>query len=482
MAAEVKNGKITVMEATLDEGWSWVVLFVMFWANAIHTMQVMSGAIFYAVLLTVYGQSRTITSWFGSLSLIVLYTSGSLGSYLLPRIGVRNVLFLSAFLTALAFVTISLSNSLVLTIVCYGLLAGTGYGLFLTGSIAAIAQHFRRYHYMATSISVVGGGVGSLLYGPILENLIEAYGWRGATLVFAGVSLNLAVVASAVFLDRPRKVAPQDSEAPFLEKTNGAPCEKRCLCTDKTDSCSSEHCVSRRWTDGTTILAEPDGRSMEFSECATDKRPPGSPTVEPEVKLLTVRERFTDTNFWCLVIIGFAAQMVITTYLSILKDLYISYGFPEYFQSGVIFAGVCNTLIRILLSFLSFSSVILTYGLCLVFGTVVLVLFSQATEYWMLIGLSSMMGLFLGGIFLMLPTSIGAVYGRKEMPITYGYVLFSVALSNVIGLPLVGYMRDSSGSYMSGLIFLAAVSLTGAVVAIILHFRVAHQRKRNLQC
>lgn len=447
--------------ATVDTGWSWVVLFAMFCANAIHCMQVMSTSIFYPILLDVFGESRAFTSWYGSLSVILLFISGSLGSYLLPKVGARNVLFLSASFTSIAFIMTSLSNSLLLTIACYGILGGIGYGLFLTGGIAAIAQHFQRYQFTATSISIVGGGVGSLLYAPLLEWFIEMYGWRGAAMLFGGISLHLAVAASTVIPDRPDVPARAKASATIQNETDRNSCKHPCECNGKTEL-----------SDSKTIC--------QCVPPAANGQPAGpGPAKEEQMRLLTVKERFSDVNFWCLVVVAIAAQLTISTYIAILKDVFNTGGLVEYFQVAVISAGICNTLIRILLAFLSFDNILLAYSLVLIFASVLLALFAVATQYWMFIAISGAMGMFMGAAFLMLPTSVGAVYGRKEMPITFGHVLFWVAIPILIGPPLIGYMRDSSGTYTSGLIFLAVITLLGAIVAAVLHLRLRRRKQSN---
>ena len=52
--------------------------------------------------------------------------------------------------------------------------------------------YFRRS--FATGLSVCGSGVGTFLIAPLTETLVREYGgWRGATVVLAGLVLNMCV-------------------------------------------------------------------------------------------------------------------------------------------------------------------------------------------------------------------------------------------------------------------------------------------------
>ncbi len=70
-----------------------------------------------------------------------------------------------------------------------------------------IVQHyFKERRTLAVGIATMGKSLGSVAFGPILRVLIDAYGWRGGTLLLAGIVLQGAVFAS---LMRPLVGAPK---------------------------------------------------------------------------------------------------------------------------------------------------------------------------------------------------------------------------------------------------------------------------------
>jgi MFS family permease len=57
-------------------------------------------------------------------------------------------------------------------------------------SIIMVSFHFSRRRALATGITVCGTGVGMLVFSPFAQFLMDRYGWRGATLILAGLVLN----------------------------------------------------------------------------------------------------------------------------------------------------------------------------------------------------------------------------------------------------------------------------------------------------
>ena len=65
-------------------------------------------------------------------------------------------------------------------------------------------MYFEKYRSLATGIAVCGSGFGTFLLAPLLEYLIDQYGWRGALLMTAGIVCN-CVIFGATF--RPLEAA-----------------------------------------------------------------------------------------------------------------------------------------------------------------------------------------------------------------------------------------------------------------------------------
>lgn len=69
--------------------------------------------------------------------------------------------------------------------------AGIGGALTCPPSLALVARYFKRRRALANSVVFSGAGVSALMFSPLFQFLVDAYGWRGALLVVAGLVFNL---------------------------------------------------------------------------------------------------------------------------------------------------------------------------------------------------------------------------------------------------------------------------------------------------
>lgn len=60
-------------------------------------------------------------------------------------------------------------------------------------SIVSVTCYFEKKRAFATGIAVCGSGMGTFALAPLTEYLVDAYGWKGAMLIIAGLVLNCAV-------------------------------------------------------------------------------------------------------------------------------------------------------------------------------------------------------------------------------------------------------------------------------------------------
>lgn len=56
-----------------------------------------------------------------------------------------------------------------------------------------MAYYFDKRRSFATGLSVCGSGIGTFIFAPLTQFLIDEYGWRGTTLIMSGIFLNMTV-------------------------------------------------------------------------------------------------------------------------------------------------------------------------------------------------------------------------------------------------------------------------------------------------
>ncbi|XP_043796001.1 uncharacterized protein LOC122716716 isoform X2 [Apis laboriosa] len=176
-----------------DGGWGWVVVAASFMVNLIADGITFSFGVIYVEFLNYFGEGKSKTAWIGSLFMAMPLLSGPVASFLTDRYGCRRVSIAGSILATAGFVVSSYANSMEVLIFTFGVLAGFGLSLCFVAAVVIVAYYFDKKRSFATGLSVCGSGIGTFIFAPVTQYLLAEYGWRGTTLILAGLFLNLAV-------------------------------------------------------------------------------------------------------------------------------------------------------------------------------------------------------------------------------------------------------------------------------------------------
>ncbi len=176
-----------------DGGWGWVIVFASFLVNLIADGITFSFGVIFLEFVKYFGEGKSKTAWIGSLFLAIPLLSGPIASYLTDRYGCRRVSIAGGILAATGFIISAFINSIELLFFTFGILSGFGLSLCYVAAIVIVAYYFEKRRSFATGLSVCGSGIGTFIFPPFIDFLIEEYGWRGTTLILAGLFLNLCV-------------------------------------------------------------------------------------------------------------------------------------------------------------------------------------------------------------------------------------------------------------------------------------------------
>lgn len=115
-------------------------------------------------------------------------------SNLVDKYGCRKMTMLGGLVGCLGFVLSSVANSVEMLFFTFGIIASLGLGFCYVTAVVSIAFWFDKKRTFATGIGASGTGIGTFLFAPLTQWLIDhGYGWRGTTLILAGVLLNFCV-------------------------------------------------------------------------------------------------------------------------------------------------------------------------------------------------------------------------------------------------------------------------------------------------
>ena len=73
-------------------------------------------------------------------------------------------------------------------------------------ALTLVQRYFDKRRALAAGIACSGFCFGSMLLPPIMDLILQLYGWRGTLIMFSGVTLQ-AIVAAALFREPPLKVS-----------------------------------------------------------------------------------------------------------------------------------------------------------------------------------------------------------------------------------------------------------------------------------
>lgn len=176
-----------------DGGWGWVVVLSSFIISMIADGISFSFGLLYIEFLDEFEASKSTTAWIGSLFIAVPLLSGPVMSALVDRYGCRSMTILGGIISTLGFVLASISTTIEMMMMTFGVIAGLGLGLVYVTAVVSIAYWFEKKRNLAVGLGACGTGVGTFIYAPLTQYLIEEYGWRGTILLLSGTLLNLCV-------------------------------------------------------------------------------------------------------------------------------------------------------------------------------------------------------------------------------------------------------------------------------------------------
>lgn len=189
----MRKGSEEKMPDPPDGGWGWVVVFASFMIHVIADGVTYTFGIFYVEFLEYYKESKGTTAWVASIMVGTTYCIGPIASGLTNKYGCRAVTIAGAILAGVGLMLSTLSPNVLFLFFSIGICTGAGFGLMYLPSIVSVTCYFEKKRAFATGIAVCGSGMGTFALAPLTEHLVEAYGWKGAMLIIAGLVLNCAV-------------------------------------------------------------------------------------------------------------------------------------------------------------------------------------------------------------------------------------------------------------------------------------------------
>lgn len=171
--------------------------------------------VFLGSFVDYYGEPKGKTAWVGSLLSGMYLSAGPIVSALTNKYGCRAVCIAGSLISTTAFVLSTFSPTVNILMLTYGFMGGVGFGMIYLPAVVCVGYYFETKRSLATGIAVCGSGVGTFAFAPLATKLLEAYDWKGANLILAGLILNCIAFGA---LMRPLEYPKESSVKPLLQR------------------------------------------------------------------------------------------------------------------------------------------------------------------------------------------------------------------------------------------------------------------------
>jgi predicted MFS family arabinose efflux permease len=274
-------------------------------------------------------------------------------------------------------------------------------------SNSAVAGWFIRRRGRALGFATAGLSMGGVVFVPLTQTLIEHLGWRQAFVALGAVVIGVGVVPIAFVMRRPPAELPPEERLPF---------------------------------------GSPTGLAFEIEHS------------------VTVRDAVRDPNFWLiagafsLTVMGLSA--ILLHQVPLLIDVGVSPAHAALALGATAGVGVVGKLgFGALLERVEQRRVIVGCFLAQAAG---LLLLPFARVPALLVLYVLVYGYAMGGNATLQATVLGECFGRRHYGAIAGRMGPIIVLSQAVAVPLVGWLRDRTGSYLPAIMVIDVMTLAAA--------------------
>jgi MFS transporter, OFA family, oxalate/formate antiporter len=400
--------------------YGWIVTMVSVCVTATAFGVLYSFGVFFKAWLHEWSSSRALLSGVFSISFLA-YGVASLGmGWMADRYGPRTTLAVGGIIMGAGCLLTAMSHHVALLYLTWGIMVGIGVGTSYAPTASTVSKWFVHRKGLAMGIVVSGLGLGTLIFSPLSELLVESYGWRNAALIL-GVIIWIVFLGVALIIRRsPEEMGLKPLTAPEEEGLEEA---------------------SRAGRSGTHLRGIA-AHSLSLAEAIRTK---------------TMWRLFTIHGLW---MVGVAISMA--HLIPYVTDL-----------------GVKATTAATMLGTLGAMSVVGRLSLGVMterWGTrrslVTMITFQACSMLWLIISNSPWMfwsfvlffGFSYGGVASIWPLATAELFGLRSMGSIFGIILLGATIGASAGAPLAGLVFDKTGRY--GMAFLGGALSMGAGVAL----------------
>ena len=336
---------------------------------------------------SIFGGDNAAAGLTFSLVIAMMCVGSAISGRLAIRYSTRQIVFAGGIIMSLgfflsAFVT---ANNAWLLWLTYGVMGGFGMGFPYATTIACAQKWYPQKKGLVTGIIVAGLGFGGVIFTPIAEIAISAFGGTGvgeqkAFMVLSVIVLVMCSISSLFIKDAP------------------------------------------------------DGYMLDAVASKTaDKKP---------VKNITTAQMFKTPQFYLATFTFVLACMGGLMIIGFAKPIAVAKGLAATATIGVLAISVFNSLGRLFWGMISDKLGRINTLIVLLSITAVLSLLVNSVNGYLIYVLIAFVGFSFGGILSTFPSLTADLFGSKYMATNYGFVLLGFGTVAIISSQIAGYYKN----------------------------------------
>lgn len=169
--------------------WGWVAVFGCFMGNVIGDGVMYSFGIFMPKFKEHFHCGSGEIATVNAIQMGVTFASGPLASFLTNHLGWRLTTVIGSVLAAAGFALSAVAPNLIFLYLSAGVLIGLGLGIIYLPRLDCITQYFDKKRPFVTGVAICGSGIGTFIFAPLTEWLLEYTDWQMALIILSGICL-----------------------------------------------------------------------------------------------------------------------------------------------------------------------------------------------------------------------------------------------------------------------------------------------------
>ena len=181
---------------------SWLVVLGAFLAQVLAVGGFYSFGMFVVPFTEAFDVGRGRAAAVGSTMAFGFLASAPFTGRLGDRVGNRRIVALGALVSAAGLAGGSFVESIWGMYFTYGMTLGLGSSMLYVCAAATIGHWFERRLGLAMGLAIAGGGLGNIIFPPLIKAVMDAHGWRWSLRMLAASYVLIGFAATALIQRR----------------------------------------------------------------------------------------------------------------------------------------------------------------------------------------------------------------------------------------------------------------------------------------